>query len=80
MLSGTAFDLQVFTKRETAELLGVSIDTFLRLELAGEAPDRTQLSHRRVGYIGRAIRAWQDARLVAPSARQLMDEQGGKAA
>jgi predicted DNA-binding transcriptional regulator AlpA len=79
MLSSTAFDLQVFSKRETAELLGVSVDTFLRLELAGEAPDKTQLSHRRVGYTGRAIRAWQDARLVAPSARQMLDEQGGRA-
>ena len=76
------FDLKVFSRRETWLLLGLSEDTFRRLEEAGQAPDKTQLSDRRVGYTGRAIRAWQDARRVAqPSARQMIDdEQGGRAA
>ena len=71
----TPFDLKVFSKRETWLLLGLSEDTFRRLEEAGEAPDKTQLSDRRVGYTGRAIRAWQDARRVVPSARQMLDQE-----
>jgi predicted DNA-binding transcriptional regulator AlpA len=73
LMYSEAFDLKVFSKRETFVLLGLSEDTFRRLEESGEAPDKIQLSDRRVGYTGRAIREWQDARRIVPSARQMLD-------
>jgi predicted DNA-binding transcriptional regulator AlpA len=62
-VSGNAFDpLKVYSLRQVCELLDISFDTLKRLEAAGEAPERVQLSPNRVGCTGRAIAAWQDAR------------------
>jgi predicted DNA-binding transcriptional regulator AlpA len=54
--------LQVFNRPDTLKLLGMSDRTFDRLEKAGDAPPKTQLSRRRVGYRASDLAAWLDAR------------------
>jgi predicted DNA-binding transcriptional regulator AlpA len=71
--------LQIFSKKEACQLLGFSVRTFDRLKET-ERPPQIRLSVGRVGYRAADLLAWQEARLVEPSARQLMDEQGGRAA
>jgi predicted DNA-binding transcriptional regulator AlpA len=53
---------RVLSRRQTSEMLGLSLRTFARLEYAGDVPPRIKLSTRRVGYRLSAVQAWIDAR------------------
>jgi predicted DNA-binding transcriptional regulator AlpA len=53
---------KVLSRRQTSEMLGLSLRTFARLEYAGDVPPRIKLSTRRVGYRLSEVRAWIDAR------------------
>ncbi len=57
----------VRSRKETAEILNMSVRTLARLERDGRAPRRTQLSDRLCGYRDSAIREYQDARTVQRS-------------
>jgi hypothetical protein len=58
-----AFDDQrVMTKRQCAEVNGISIWTLERLIKAGKGPVVTQTSDRRIGITVANNRAWQKAR------------------
>jgi predicted DNA-binding transcriptional regulator AlpA len=54
--------VRVLTRRETIKCIGVDERTFDRLEAAGDAPPKTQLSKRRIGYRLTDIDAWLNAR------------------
>ena len=56
-------DLRVLTSKQAIELLGISEQTFARLEARGEGPPKIRLSPRRIGYRVCDLKAWQDARL-----------------
>jgi predicted DNA-binding transcriptional regulator AlpA len=56
-------DLRVLSRRELIDLLGMSEQTFARLEARGEGPPKIRLSPRRIGYRVCDLKAWQDARL-----------------
>jgi predicted DNA-binding transcriptional regulator AlpA len=53
---------RVLTRRETIKCIGVDERTFDRLEAAGDAPPKTQLSKRRIGYRLTDIDMWLNAR------------------
>jgi predicted DNA-binding transcriptional regulator AlpA len=52
---------RVLSRRQTSEMLGLSLRTFARLEYAGDVPPRIKLSTRRVGYRLSEVKAWIDA-------------------
>jgi predicted DNA-binding transcriptional regulator AlpA len=54
--------VRVLTRRETIKCIGVDERTFDRLEAAGDAPPKTQLSKRRIGYRLTDIDTWLNAR------------------
>jgi predicted DNA-binding transcriptional regulator AlpA len=54
--------VRVLTRRETIKCIGVDERTFDRLEAAGDAPPKTQLSKRRIGYRLTDIDAWLNGR------------------
>jgi predicted DNA-binding transcriptional regulator AlpA len=58
------FDLIVL-EPERARLTRISRATWHRLERAGDAPPRIQLSPRRVGWRKRDLMDWLDKRVVA---------------
>ena len=60
-------DDPIRTRRETAEIMRVSLRTLSRLEAQGEVPARTRISERIFGYRDSTIRAHLDAR-TAPVA------------
>jgi len=67
-LSGRGQDgldtVRVLDKPTTLEVVGLSSDTWERMEARGETPPITRLSERRVGYRLIDIRQWLDARRV----------------
>jgi predicted DNA-binding transcriptional regulator AlpA len=54
--------VRVLTKPETLEMLGLSQPTWLRMEMRGETPPKTQLSPNRIGYRLTDIKKWLDRR------------------
>jgi predicted DNA-binding transcriptional regulator AlpA len=52
----------VRSRKETAEILNMSTRTLARLEKVGNAPSRTQLSERIIGYRDSAIREYLDSK------------------
>jgi predicted DNA-binding transcriptional regulator AlpA len=54
--------VRVLSRRETIKVIGVDERTFDRLEAAGDAPPKTQLSKRRIGYRLTDIDAWLNGR------------------
>ena len=61
------FDIvRVLTRAETIKALGLSPDTWARMEARGETPPKLQLSARRIGYRVIDIQKWLDARAAAP--------------
>lgn len=52
----------VRSRKETAKILNMSVRTLARREQIGQAPRRTQITDRIVGYRDFAIREFQDAR------------------
>lgn len=54
--------IRVLTRVETAAALGISLRTLTRMEAAGHAPQRTQLSEARFGYRLTDVAEWLDAR------------------
>ena len=55
-------DQIIYTRAETAKLLRMSLRTWTRIELRGDAPPRLQLSERVVGYQRDDLQAWIAAR------------------
>ena len=54
--------LQVFNRPATLRLLGLSDQTWMRLEKAGDVPPKTRLSEGRVGYRASDLKDWLDSR------------------
>ena len=54
--------VRLLSRHETFKAIGVDQRTFDRLEAAGDAPPKTQLSARRIGYRLVDIQKWLDAR------------------
>ncbi len=54
--------VRVLDKRTVLQIVGLSEDTFDRLEQRGEAPPITRLSERRKGYRLVDVKEWLDAR------------------
>lgn len=54
--------IRVLNRHETIKLIGVDERTFDRMEAAGDAPPKTQLSKRRIGYRLTDIDTWLNAR------------------
>jgi predicted DNA-binding transcriptional regulator AlpA len=54
--------VRVLRRHETFKAIGVDERTFDRMEAAGDAPPKTQLSARRIGYRLADVQAWLDAR------------------
>jgi predicted DNA-binding transcriptional regulator AlpA len=54
--------LEVFSKRATQKLLGLSDRTWDRLESRGDTPVKTHLSPGRVGYRASDLKEWLDQR------------------
>jgi predicted DNA-binding transcriptional regulator AlpA len=54
--------VRVLNRQETIKLLSVDARTFDRMEAAGDAPPKTQLSKRRIGYRLTDIDTWLNAR------------------
>jgi predicted DNA-binding transcriptional regulator AlpA len=52
----------VRSRKETAQILNMSTRTLARLEKTGNAPSRTQLSERIIGYRDSAIREFLDSK------------------
>jgi predicted DNA-binding transcriptional regulator AlpA len=63
--------IRVLSKPETLKFLGLSNETWHRLEQRGEGPPKTDLSPNRIGYRLIDIMKWLDAR---------RRENGGRAA
>ena len=63
--------VRVLSRRETIKVIGVDERTFDRLEAAGDAPPKTQLSKRRIGYRLIDIDAWLNA---SPSGGVMISE------
>jgi predicted DNA-binding transcriptional regulator AlpA len=55
----------VRSRREIADLLGISVRTLTRMETRGEMPPRTRISDRRFGYRDSVIKQFLDARTAA---------------
>ncbi len=55
----------VRSRQETAKLLGVCVRTLRRMEQRGEAPARTKITDRIIGYRDSAIKKFLDARTAA---------------
>jgi predicted DNA-binding transcriptional regulator AlpA len=55
-------DDPIRTRRETAEIMRVSVRTLQRMEAQGEMPPRIRISERIFGYRESALRAHLDAR------------------
>ena len=55
----------VRSRREAAQILGVSVRTLRRMELSGKAPPRIQVTDRVVGYRDSEINRFLEARTVA---------------
>jgi len=53
----------VRTRKETADLLRISLRTLQRMEARGELPARIKLSDRRFGYRENDIAAFIEARM-----------------
>ena len=62
-------DKIIYTRAETAKLLRMSLRTWTRIELRGDAPPRLQLSDRVVGYRASDLEAWIAARATAAPAQ-----------
>jgi predicted DNA-binding transcriptional regulator AlpA len=54
--------VRVLNRHETYKAIGVDERTFDRMEAAGDAPPKTQLSARRIGYRLIDVQNWLDAR------------------
>jgi predicted DNA-binding transcriptional regulator AlpA len=54
--------VRVLDKRTVLQIVGLSEDTFDRLEARGETPPITRLSERRKGYRLVDVKEWLDAR------------------
>jgi len=57
-----ADSIRVLTKPETLKAVGLSAETWYRLERRGETPPKTQISTRRIGYRLIDIANWLDQR------------------
>jgi predicted DNA-binding transcriptional regulator AlpA len=58
----------VRSRQETADILGVSLRTLRRMELAGCAPPRVTLTERVFGYRASDIQKFLESRVVGNSA------------
>jgi predicted DNA-binding transcriptional regulator AlpA len=56
---------RVYSLAFIADLAGISLATLRRLIRAGDGPQLTRISERRVGIRGRHGTAWLDARVAA---------------
>jgi len=54
--------VRVLDKQATLRVVGLSEDTWDRLEVRGETPPVTRLSERRVGYRVIDLKTWLDGR------------------
>jgi predicted DNA-binding transcriptional regulator AlpA len=54
--------VRVLNRYETFKSIGVDERTFDRMEAAGDAPPKTQLSARRIGYRLVDVQRWLDVR------------------
>ena len=54
--------IRVLSDPELRDLLTVSERTWDRMKLQGDAPPKTQLSERRIGYRVSDVKRWLDAR------------------
>lgn len=61
---------RVVSERDTATIIGISIDTLRRLGAEGKGPARVRLSTRRIGYRLSAIYAYLDAMTERAGAAQ----------
>ena len=55
-------DVKILSRRDTAKMLDVSLDTLDRLARRNEGPQRIRLSVRRLGYRLSDIHRWQELR------------------
>lgn len=55
----------VFTRKQVARALAVSVDTLERIHGRGDGPPRFKISPRCWGYPASAFIAWKGARLAA---------------
>jgi predicted DNA-binding transcriptional regulator AlpA len=62
VLSDPKVLVTVLTKPQTQQVVGVSNETWHRLERRGETPPKTQLSDNRIGYRLIDVMKWLDAR------------------
>jgi predicted DNA-binding transcriptional regulator AlpA len=56
--------VRVLSKRQAYQALGVSLDTWNRMDERGELPPKTQISPGRIGYRVTDLKAWLDARRI----------------
>jgi predicted DNA-binding transcriptional regulator AlpA len=56
------YSIQVLNRREVIKAIGVNERTFDRMESVGDAPPKTQISARRIGYRAADVQRWLDAR------------------
>jgi predicted DNA-binding transcriptional regulator AlpA len=57
-----ADSIRVLSEPELLQVLGLSERTFERMKQRGDAPPKTQLSERRVGYRVCDVKEWLDRR------------------
>ena len=55
----------VRSRKQTAQILGVSVRTLSRMELSGKAPPRIKVTERVTGYRDSAINQFLESRTVA---------------
>ena len=60
--------VRVVDEPTAIEIVGVSPRTWDRMIARGEAPPKTRLSERRIGYRIADLKAWLDARRVTSAA------------
>lgn len=55
-------DDRIVSVKQSAEIAGVSLMTWARLERLGDTPPRVHISPRRIGYLLSDLHAWLEAR------------------
>lgn len=65
--------VRVLSKPETLKLLGLSGETWYRMQRAGQLPPATQISDRRIGYRLLDLKAWLDQRRRGAVATELTE-------
>ena len=55
----------VRSRKQTAQILGVSVRTLSRMEMRGEAPPRIRVTERVIGYRDSAINEFLTSRTAA---------------